>query len=1073
MIRHLSRPPLSRRCVTWLSTSSLLLVLWLAVSQAQVRTTVTSDGTLGTTVTPNGNIYKITGGTRPGNGPNLFHSFDRFSIGPDDTARFTGPGGITNILSRVTGGQRSEIDGRLQSTIPGAHFYLLNPSGVVFGPNATLDVQGSFHVSTADYLRLADGARFFARLGENSTLSVAPPVAFGFLGPTPAPITVDGSALQVLPRATLSVVGGDIMIAGPVGQTAAGTPTLNAPGGRIHLASVASAGEVGVPPPGQSPDWEGGTVTRWGRLELSRGARVTASSTGDQDAGDVAVRAETLRLTGGAQIDGNTTGQGQGGRVTVVARDIDLAEGSRIQAQTAGAGRGGTITIQTGTLRLTGEAQTPEGLEEQIAGQTQISASTEGQGQGGRVTVVARDIDLTEGSRIQAHTSGAGRGGTITIQTGTLRLTGGALIDSSALGAGQGGSITVQAREAVQLTDRGAIVIDALSSGDGGQVSVSAPTVHLDHGKIQSDGSGEGAAGSMTVVATETISLRAGATLGSGTISSSRGDSGRVFVAAPLVSLEGGSVIGASTSGSGHGGEVTIEAGTLRLTGAGTAINSGSFGAGPGGNLRVRASEAVFIEEKGMLDSSAQSGGDAGQIVVHAPTVHLASEGRIQARTTGDGNAGNIEVQGARVTLTGGAQILTSSGNESQTTGKVMVGTGRAGNITINATEELSLEGRAPTGTDRSGVVSQTLGTGAAGQVTIATPRLTMAEGGRIGTDTGGDGRAGDVVVHAGSVALASGAQISSRSGIERRGRPGLLVGTGPGGIVILDATEGVTITGPSSGLVASTAGQGLGGDITVTAPTVTMTGGFIQAETQGAGRAGTITLNVGSLAAMGQATISVLATEASVADGGDIQVHAQGTLRLRDSQITTAVRSGEGQGGNILLDPEFVILERSQIVANAFGGPGGNIKIVAQGFVTDAASQVSASSAKNVNGIVNIQAVTTPIGLVAPSPPTFASAAALLRSPCAARLHEGTVSTLVERGRAGVPATPDGVLPSRLALTLPGTATPAQAAGRPSAAHVWPPEGSQRDLSEPLSIRGWSASADALRRLPGDCASR
>src|SRR5215510_3195303 len=110
MTRYLSMFQLSPHRVPWLSTSSLLLVLWLAVSQAQVRTTVTSDGTLGTTVTPNGNIYKITGGTRPGNGPNLFHSFDRFSVGTNDTAHFTATGlaGIVNILSRVTGGQRSE-----------------------------------------------------------------------------------------------------------------------------------------------------------------------------------------------------------------------------------------------------------------------------------------------------------------------------------------------------------------------------------------------------------------------------------------------------------------------------------------------------------------------------------------------------------------------------------------------------------------------------------------------------------------------------------------------------------------------------------------------------------------------------------------------------------------------------------------------------------------------------------------------------------------------------------------------------------------------------------------------------
>src|SRR5262249_39351618 len=197
--------------------------------------------------------------------------------------------------------------------------------------------------------------------------------------------------------------------------------------------------------------------------------------------------------------------------------------------------------------------------------------------------------------------------------------------------------------------------------------------------------------------------------------------------------------------------------------------------------------------------------------------------------------------------------------------------------------------------------------------------------------------------------------------------------------------------------------------------------------------------------------TESSITTDARVADGGNIQVHAQGIVRLRDSQITTTVRGGEGQGGNILIDPDFVILERSQIRANAFGGPGGHVKIVAQGFVKDAISPVSASSEKNVNGIVDIQAVTTPSDLVAPVPLVFAPAVTLLRSPCAARLHEGIVSTLVERGHAGIPATPDGVLPSRLPLAPLDTATLTHDGGLPSAALVWSQGESESVPSGPL----------------------
>ena len=106
------------------------------------------------------------------------------------------------------------IDGRLRSEIAGANLYMLNPSRVLFGPNASLEVSGSFHASTADFLGFADGAKFSAAFGQESMLMVAPPVAFGFLGPNPGAITIRESVLRVPTGKTLSIVGGDIEIVG-------------------------------------------------------------------------------------------------------------------------------------------------------------------------------------------------------------------------------------------------------------------------------------------------------------------------------------------------------------------------------------------------------------------------------------------------------------------------------------------------------------------------------------------------------------------------------------------------------------------------------------------------------------------------------------------------------------------------------------------------------------------------------------------------------------------------------------------------------------------------------------------
>jgi filamentous hemagglutinin family protein len=202
--------PGSRRLRMSLLSGLVLLWALLALSQAQI----TLDGSLGSQGPLTGPNYRIGAELGQRRGGNLFHSFEQFNVPAGGSATFTGPATIANILSRVTGGQPSAIDGVLRSEIAGAHLYLLNPSGVMFGPHARLEVQGSFHVSTADVLRFADETTFFANLAQESVLTVAPPAAFGFLGNTPAPIGIQGSTLQVPAGRALSVVGGDITLMG-------------------------------------------------------------------------------------------------------------------------------------------------------------------------------------------------------------------------------------------------------------------------------------------------------------------------------------------------------------------------------------------------------------------------------------------------------------------------------------------------------------------------------------------------------------------------------------------------------------------------------------------------------------------------------------------------------------------------------------------------------------------------------------------------------------------------------------------------------------------------------------------
>src|SRR4051812_48144300 len=171
------------------------LAFWLSTGTALAE--VATDGTLGRKVTLGGRNVTVGADLGQVRGKNLFQSFERFDIPSKGNVTFTGPKGLDNVISRVTGGKPSDIDGTLASKVPGADVYFVNPAGVVFGPNARLDVPASFHASTADELRFKDGARFSAKEPAKSTLAVAAPESFGFLGGKPGTISVNRGALQV------------------------------------------------------------------------------------------------------------------------------------------------------------------------------------------------------------------------------------------------------------------------------------------------------------------------------------------------------------------------------------------------------------------------------------------------------------------------------------------------------------------------------------------------------------------------------------------------------------------------------------------------------------------------------------------------------------------------------------------------------------------------------------------------------------------------------------------------------------------------------------------------------------
>lgn len=435
---------------------------------------VVLDGTMGQSGELDGPFYEITAdlGTRAGT--NLFHSFETFSIDTDEAAVFRGPAAISRIISRITGGTYSRIDGKVISAIPGADLYLLNSAGILFGNNASLDIDGSLHVSTADYLTLADDERFYTLPFDNELLSFAKPEAFGFLDDDIAAIGFRGedTRLSLSPGKTLSVVGGDIIL----NQT-----TLSAAQGKIDLVSLASAGEV--TPSGHGVEvtsGAGGTVSMTGHSRVDVGgdtagsvhifsdqllmnnSLVSAKSASENtDNGcSIDVDANHILLINRSGLTTAVSGEGDAGDIRIRDNDrLVLRSGSFISGSTRGRGDGGAIRIDTERVLLENAS---------ISSESRRSADG---GDAGSIEIDVKEKMALRNSRISTEAVDGGRGRTAIKGDGLLYLSSSTISASVRSGANSGGGVAIE-QDAVVL-NRSDITANA-HEGEGGSITIAS-----------------------------------------------------------------------------------------------------------------------------------------------------------------------------------------------------------------------------------------------------------------------------------------------------------------------------------------------------------------------------------------------------------------------------------------------------------------------------------------------------------------------------------------------------------------------------------------------------------------------
>jgi filamentous hemagglutinin family protein len=651
----------------------VLIAGTLSLPSPTAQAQILPDGTLSTQVIPNGTTFEIHNGSRVGQ--NLFHSFSQFSIPTGSSAVFNNDITVQNIFSRVTGGQISAIDGLIKTQGP-ANLFLLNPSGILFGPNAQLNLGGSFLATTAQSIKFADGQSFSGAIAAPPLLSISVPTGLQFSSPlglitvqnqghnfisgnelpgvagSSQPSSLTPSGLQVAPGKTLAILSGNIDLKGGV---------LRPEQGQIELAAIAS-GEV------QFNDWQFSIpkTTQLGNLNLDRQSLVYARG--------INLEAANIRITEGslALLQSNAPIAGAG--IMIKARESLTIKGATDEAfgdtgiisNTLQGANAGNIQILTKRLNISEAAAI-------------ISRTFSFRGdKGGDVAIVATESTELSGlspinddvNVIGSSSFGFGAAGNVSITTGNLRLYDGGSILSTGFFKGPSGNLFVNARN-VDIQGfqpdsfrQSNIAASTFSdAGAAGNIAINAQRIKLSQsGLIDSSSYNNSNAGSIKINASESITIdganapfflptkiaSAAGPLNPPNLRAKfrqpdnpMGSAGDLSIVTPQLSILNGGLVTVQNTGKGNAGTLDIQANSIRL-------------------------------DKGKIIAETQTG-NGGELILQANTIRLLNGSTIAASAGGDGNGGNIRLTSDFLLGVNNSDILARADR------------GQGGNINISA----------------------------------------------------------------------------------------------------------------------------------------------------------------------------------------------------------------------------------------------------------------------------------------------------------------------------------------------------------------------------------------------------
>ncbi|RCJ18695.1 hypothetical protein A6S26_28345 [Nostoc sp. ATCC 43529] len=914
------------------------------------QSNIIPDNTLGSDrslVTPLDNINNLPVDLIDGGavrGINLFHSFQEFNVSEGRGAYFLiNNSDIQNVLTRVTGKNPSEIFGTLGIiSDSNPNLFLINPNGIIFGSNASLDVGGSFVATTANGVNLGQSGIFSASEPAKSNLLSVQPSALFFnavnnqaeiINNSRARSTVLGSALNgnpqrqllgltVLDGKDLSLIGANVTLDGGL---------IFTPGGRVELGGLTEAGIVNL----DSAGWRFPDNVARGDVSLANAASVFIVSNGG---GSIAVNARNVNLSSGSSF--TVLNQGLGNinsstvNIEINATDNVTLKGtssssSGILNVIQGTGNAGNIVINTGNLEIIGDAS--------------IGSLNSGKGNAGNIDIRAREKVTISGSGATSSIGSSvgqtaeGTAGNVNIQTKNFALNNGQ-IGNNSLGRGNAGNIQINAAESFTLNNA-QIGTSNFGQGDAGNI-----TIEAENADILFDSS--------------YIASTAGGSVLSGAIAS--GQAGDILIKGRSLSLTN-NIINTSTRGEGNAGNILLEIkDNISLANSfifGTVAQSAT---GQGGNVTIE-SGSLFLTDSSEVNVTTSGKGDGGNIFISTVLLELTHNSFIGSNTLGEGNAGNVTIQAKdKISITGNNDIsgisssveqlsLGNGGDIDLQTGSLLLNNGiigaanfaagKAGNIRINTTDLISASGD-------SAISTFSTGQGDAGNIIIEAKNAPVYFDGTFLQSVAafnsqgvvGGGKGGDITIKARSLSLSNDAYLQSSA-----------FGQGNGGNIFVEVQNDVSLSNSfiDSGVIETATGKG--GDINIQADSLFLTdNSFVNSSSTGQGNPGNISIKLGNTLRSNNSTIGTASTQSS---GGAINITAK-DIRLRgDSDIRTNVLSGAGGGGNITLTANTIIaLEDSDILAFATDGRGGDITFNTQAFLSSPLYRPQAQTGNRVN---------------------------------------------------------------------------------------------------------------------------